>query len=160
MKKLFITIILPLALISQLVITKWWYGVVLDGTDEFLYGFPFVSRCRGFHTSLSHQYFILEVLLNFLVRLVFWSIVVLAFKKYLTRLRIAPTLVKIFYGITISFVSFFAFVSHEVDDVYLLKRDFNIHVFDSGLMFLWQYPPERETFEKELNDFDWFENQN
>ena len=77
MKKLFITIALPLALISYLVITKWWYAEIFDGVDKFLYGFPFVSSCEGTF-SLSHQYFVLEMTLNFLVRLAFWTILVLS----------------------------------------------------------------------------------
>ena len=61
MKRLILRLILPLTLILFAIITKWSYGVIVDGTDEFFYGFPLIYKCDGFHTSLSTQYFLIEM---------------------------------------------------------------------------------------------------
>ena len=150
MKSLFIKIVLPLAILSNLLVTKWRFGIVLDGTDEFLYGFPFISRCRGFATSLSTQYFIMELLLNFTMKLLFWGILAILFKMQLLSLKIHKWVVGTFYAVFAICAIFFGVVSNRLDDYYLIKRPFEVEVLDTGYIFLWQSPPDRSNYNQAI----------
>ena len=61
-----LTLVLPLTIILFGTITKWRYVYVEDGPDDFLYGFPLAFICTGWHTSMSLQIFISEIIFDFL----------------------------------------------------------------------------------------------
>jgi len=65
MAKLISSLVLPLTIIFFGAITKWRYVAVEDGPNEFLHGFPLPFMCRGWHTSLSLQIFVSELVFNF-----------------------------------------------------------------------------------------------
>ena len=134
MRKILFRLTLPLTLISFGIITRWSYGIVVDGTDEFLYGFPLIYKCDGFHTSLSTQYFLTEMALNFLIYFVFWLIATWTINR-LWKITIPKWISKIFWlGFGILFIVF-AYISYDLDDRYLIKRDFDVKIIDSGFTF-------------------------
>lgn len=137
---------LLLAFLSFWSITMWSYGIVIDGTDEFLYGFPFIYKCRGFHTSLSTQYFILEAIINFLVYLSFWTLAVYLLTMVLTlRMpkKLTTYLVVLFTFLALAFV----FQSIKLNDMYFLYRDFDVVIFDHGISFFGSHPDYGEYSE-------------
>ena len=153
MKNLILRFALPLTFISFALITKWWYGVVIDGPDVFLYGFPMIYKCSAFHTSLATQYFLLELIVNLVTYFVFWLIIGLFINKIWT-IHI-PRKISILFWIGCSLVITGAlFISYEFNDVYLTKRDFEVKIFDSGCSILEQ-TPDREKYLKEVQE--WFE---
>ncbi|WP_294821929.1 hypothetical protein [uncultured Flavobacterium sp.] len=72
MKHLILKLILPLTLFSFVLITKWAYVLPEDAPADMLFGFPLPYRCSGWHTSLSTQFFIAEMVFDLLVYFVFW----------------------------------------------------------------------------------------
>lgn len=116
MKKLIFRLTLPLTLISFGIITKWSYGIVIDGTDEFLYGFPLIYKCDGFHTSLSTQYFLTEMTINLLTYFAFWLIITLIL-NLIWKINISKRISKIFWiGYAILFLGFI-YLSNDFDEV-------------------------------------------
>ncbi|MFK7799597.1 MAG: hypothetical protein AB8E82_19245 [Aureispira sp.] len=156
MKRLLLSFTLPLTILSFGLITKWSYGIVIDGTDDFFYGFPFIHKCRGFHTSLSTQYFALELLVNILSYFLFWVIITfLVNKKWPISIPVKITnLFWIGFGV---FLAGFIFLSYSLEDRFLVKRDFDVVIFDQGIS-LFDHHPNREHFTNELNE--WFEEKN
>lgn len=123
---------MPLTLISFGTITKWSYGIVNDGTDEFLYGFPLIYKCDGFHTSLSTQYFLTEMIINLLTYFAFWLIIILILNR-IWKINIPERISKIFWiGYAVLFLVFI-YLSKDLDDQYSTKRDFEVRIFDSGI---------------------------
>ena len=156
MKKLLLTLTLPLTILTFGLITKWSYGVVIDGTDEFLYGFPLIYKCRGFHTSLSTQYFLFEMTLNFLTYFLIWLIITYLLNKKWT-VNIPSKITKLFWiGFGIFFTGFI-FLTQSLDDRFLVKRDFDVEVFDEGIS-IFGHHPDRENYNDELNE--WIEKNN
>jgi len=152
MKKLIFRLTLPLTLISFGIITKWSYGIVVDGTDEFLYGLPLIYKCNGFHTSMSTQYFLTEMGINLLAYFVFWLIITL-FLNRIWKINIPKRIAKIFWiGFGILFLGF-AYLSNELDDQYLMKRDFDIKIFDSGFTIFGIHSTDREKYQTELKNW-------
>ena len=149
MKKNIFRLTLPLTLISFGIITKWSYGIALDAKDVFFYGFPTIYKCEGFHTSMSTQYFLTEMAMNFLTYFIFWLIVTLALNR-IWKINIPKRIAKIFWiGFGILFLGF-AYMSNDLDDRYLIKRDFDVKIFDSGITIFGIHSREREKYQTEL----------
>ena len=138
MVKLIWSLVLPLTIIVFGAVTKWRYVAVEDGTDEFLHGFPLPFMCRGWHTSLSLQIFVSELVFNFLVYFTFCLIVVLLINKYLKPIMIRKYLTFGLYGFAIMTMLFYGFLFSNPDNIFKTKRDFNYKEIRSGYKFVWQ----------------------
>ncbi|KAB1160475.1 hypothetical protein F7018_00945 [Tenacibaculum aiptasiae] len=150
MKKLILHQALPLTLISFGSITKWKYGIVVDGTDEFFYGFPLIYKCDGFHTSLSTQYFLTEMAIDLLIYFAFWLIVTLTINRF-WKVNIPKLFSKVFWiGFTVLFLGFL-YLSNDLNDQYNIKRDFDIKIFDSGITIFGIHSKDREKYQSKLN---------
>ena len=153
MKKLIFQLTLPLTLISFGVITKWSYGIVVDGTDEFFYGFPLIHKCRGFHTSLSTQYFVTEMTINLLTYFAFWLITTWIASR-LWKIGISKLVSKIFWIGFGVFVLGFIYLSKDLDDRYLIKRDFDIKIFKSGITIFGKHSTDRTKYRTEIENWN------
>lgn len=124
---------------------------MIDGTDEFFHGFPLIYKCRGFHTSLSTQYFLLEMGFNFLCYFLFWYIfTILINRKWKIKVpRFIYTFFWIGFGVT---YTFFILLTQATDDQFHLKRNFDVEIFDSGLSVLENHP-SREKCRDKLEDW-------
>lgn len=143
MKELIFRLTLPLTLVSFGIITTWSYGKVIDGTGEFLYGFPMIYKCRGFHSSLSTQFFLTEMIINFLTYFVFWLIITLALQR-IWIINIPKLISKIFWiGFGVLFLGF-VYLSNDLDDRYKIKRDFDVKFLESGITFFGIHSTDRE----------------
>lgn len=138
-----------MSILSFMFITQWHYGYIVDGGKEFLYGFPFIYKCRGFHTSLSAQYFVLEAILNFISYFLIWLVISVALNKIWT-INIPRKITRIFWISYAVILAGFIYLSNGTDDIYLWKCDFEVEVYDSGFSFLESHP-DRESF-SHLND--------
>ena len=153
MKQLIFRLTLPLTLISFGIITKWSYGIVVDGTDEFFYGFPLIHKCDGFHTSLSTQYFLTEMTVNLLTYFAFWLIVTWSLSRF-WKIKIPKLISKIFWiGFGVLFLGF-VYLSNDLDDRYKIKRDFDIKIFDSGITIFGIHSTDREKYQTEIENWN------
>ena len=151
MKKLIFGLTIPLTLISFGIITKWSYGIVVDGTDEFFYGFPLIYKCDGFHTSLSTQYFLTEMALNLLTYFTFWLIITWIVSRF-WKMNIPELVSKIFWiGFGIFFLGF-VYLSNDLNDRYLIKRDFDVKIIDSGFTIFESHSRDREKYQSEIKE--------
>lgn len=139
---------LALTILSFFLITKWWYVLVVDGTDEIMYGFPFIYTCRCFHTSLCSQYFILELCSDFLIYFIFWIIINFLFTKYVYSFSVNKWIRRVLF-ITCGFILAFQIFMNTVDEnTYALYRSFHQTYLTSGIDFF-GVPNERPDY----NDF-------
>ncbi len=149
MKKLIFRLTLPLTLISFGIITKWSYGIAIDAKDVFFYGFPMIYKCEGFHTSMSTQYFLTEMTINLLTYFAFWLIITWTINRF-WKINITKLISKIFWiGFGILFIGF-AYMSIDLDDRYLTKRDFDVKIFDSGITIFGTHSTDREKYQNEM----------
>jgi|GEM_PF-1277116 len=135
---LVLSIVLPLTIIFFGMITHWRYVSVEDGTNEFLYGFPLAFMCRGWHTSLSFQIFVSELVFNFLVYFTFLSTVIWLVDNYLKPIIVHKYLKFGLYSIAILTMSFYGFLFSNPNNIFKIKRDFNYSEIRSGVKFFWQ----------------------
>lgn len=153
MKKLIFRLTFPLTLISFGIITKWSYGIAIDAKDIFSYGFPMIYKCEGFHTSMSTQYFLSEMTFNLSTYFVFWLIITLVLNR-IWKINIPKRTAKIFWiGYGILFLGF-AYLSNDLDDRYLTKRDFEVKIFDSGITIFGTHSTDREKYQTEIENWN------
>jgi hypothetical protein len=132
------TLILPLSIILFGTITKWRYVLVEDGPDEFLYGFPLTFICSGWHTSMSLQIFVAELIFDFFVYLIFCLIVITLIDKYIKRIIIPKFLKVVLYVLTTLTIFVYGIRFSNRDNIFHLKRDFNYKEIRSGYKFVWE----------------------
>lgn len=138
MRTLTLKLVLPLTIISFILFTRWTYAIIIDGTDEFLYGFPFIYTCRGFHTSLSIQFFIVEFFADLLCYFIFWYVLVYLVNRFLFSIKVNKFLL-IALVVSSILLSFFMIEMLTVmEKNFSITRPFEIEIIDYGYKFLWE----------------------
>ena len=144
---------LPLTLISFGIITKWSYGIAIDAKDVFFYGFPMIYKCEGLHTSMSTQYFLTEMTINLLTYFAFWLIITWTINRF-WKINITKLISKIFWiGFGVLFIGF-AYMSIDLDDRYLTRRDFDVKIFHSGITIFQIHSKDREKYQTEIKHWN------
>lgn len=136
--RLILTLVLPLTIIIFGNITKWRYVSIEDGANEFLYGFPLPFMCRGWHTSLSLQIFVSELVFDFLVYLAICLTITLLIDRYLKPIVLKKYVTLSFYGFAFLTLFFYGILFSKPNNVFKAKRDFKYHELQSGYKFVWQ----------------------
>ena len=137
-RKLISTLILPLTIILFGTITKWRYVYVEDGPDDFLYGFPLTFICSGWHTSLSLQVFVLELLFDFFVYFIFCLTIVTLTDKFIKRIQVTKYLKFGLYGLATLTLLLYGVVFSNPDNLFKIKREFKYKEIRNGYKFIWQ----------------------
>ncbi len=138
MKNLILKLVIPLTIISFVIFTKWWYALPTDAPDTMFYGFPFAYTCQGWHTSMSLQIFILEFLADFIIYFLFWIVLIFLIHKFLIKLK-PNKFLTIFLWIICGFIIVFeSLILSNKDNVFALKKPFEIKVFETGYKFIWE----------------------
>ena len=153
MKNIIFRLTLPLTIISFGIFTKWSYGLAIDAKDVFFYGFPLIYKCEAFHTSGATQYFIWEMTLNLLTYFVFWLFITLTLNRII-KINIPRKISKAFW---IGFAIIFAgaiFLSNSLDDQYLIKRNFDVKIFDSGFTLFESNSKDWKKYQTKLKNWD------
>jgi hypothetical protein len=137
-RKLILTFVLPLTIILFGTITKWRYVYIEDGPDDFIYGFPLTFICSGWHTSMSLQIFILELLFDFSVYFITCLTVITLIDRLVKPINInryfkfglcgLATLTLIIYGLVFS----------NPENIFEMKRNFKYKEIRHGYKFIWQ----------------------
>ena len=138
MKRLTLTIVIPLTIISFSAITKWWYALPTDAPDTMFTGFPLAFVCEGWHTSLSLQVFMTEFLMDLLIYFLFWFVLFFCIDRFAIRIKthkIVTDCLWIFAGL---FAAFWILVAINKDNLFYAKRPFEMKVMETGYKFFWQ----------------------
>lgn len=137
MKQLIWKLVLPLTVISFTIFTKWWY-VKGDDFTEILRGFPLPFVCPGWHTSLSIQIFVLELIVDIVVYFSFWFSVTFIAAKTAKSFRMHK-------GVTVTLLTTAGLCTITLvlqainpDNIYTVTRPFSIEVKETGYRFMWQ----------------------
>ena len=145
MKKELFKLIIPISIISFIVFTKWWYVSVVDTPNSIMIGFPLAYSCNGWHTSMSQQFFLLEFIFDFIVYLVFWTILFFAFDKLISEINSTKVVNRVLIMISSLLMTGSLLLVCMPENLFFLKRDFDIKVIETKPKFLWQIIPHPES---------------
>ena len=142
---------MPLTLISFVTITKWWYVDFIDGPDEFLTGFPLPFVCPGWHTSLSLQIFVFELIIDILTYFTFWFLVVYGIKKVFKSIKLPKILTIVLLSISGLILIMLGFIALNPDNIYTTKREYEMEIIDTGWSWQDKTRPDNETYKQQMN---------
>jgi hypothetical protein len=149
-KQLTWKLVLPLTIISFAIFTKWWHVEIYDDR-EILRGFPLPFVCPGWHTSLSLQIFILELIVDILVYFSFWFFIIMAANKTVKSFRIPKPVTITLLATSGLFTVFLVLLAVNPDNIYKPTREFDIEIMETGYRFVWQ-DNTRPDFDKYYPD--------
>lgn len=135
MKQLTWKLVLPLTIISFTLFTKWW-NVIIDDYTETLKGFPLPFVCPGWHTSLSLQIFIVELIVDLFAYFLFWFLAILMIVKFVRPFHIPkPVTISL---LVVSGLFAFAMIILAVnpDNIYTTSRPFEMKIIETGYRFM------------------------
>lgn len=138
MKQLTWKIILPLTQISFVTFTKWWYALPVDAPDTLLWGFPFIFVGEAWHTSMSLQFFLLELFADVAIYFLFWFIVVFCVNQFLRKIKPHKILVLVLWILSAFVISVETIIVRNSDSIFYLKNPFEMELMDTGYVFIWQ----------------------
>lgn len=137
MKQLTWKLALPLTIISFTIFTKWWH-VEIDDYREILSGFPLPFVCPGWHTSLSFQIFVLELIVDALVYFSFWFIIIMTASKTVKSFRVPKSVTITLLATSGLFTIILTLLAINPDNSYTTTRPFEIEIMETGYRFMWQ----------------------
>lgn len=152
MKQLTYKLILPLTVISFTIITKWWYALPVDAPDTLLFGFPFPFVCKGWHTSLSLQIFVTELLIDFMIYLLFWFALVFCINHFLIKINPHKILTIVLWALTGLLISGATLIASNSDNLFFVKRPFNIEIMETSYVFVWQQTVRPDFYKYHIED--------
>jgi hypothetical protein len=132
MKKIIWQLVLPLTVISFEIFTKWWFVLVEDGPSEILTGFPLPYFCSGWHTSLSLQIFVTELVIDVFTYFIFWFLIVFIINKYVYKFKPHKIRTRILLISSGLILALNILIASNPDNIFTIKRDFNIQILDEG----------------------------
>jgi hypothetical protein len=146
MKQLNIKVALAISLISMLLLTKWWFALPVDGPDNLYWGFPFAFMGKGFHTSMSYQFFILEFIANFAAYFSFWVILSLSLSinKWIPNFKMPSIVSKTILSLALLLCIGLVGLISISNPIFHFKRPYEWKILETGAVFIWQDTPRPE----------------
>lgn len=138
MKKLIFKLILPLSIISFTIFTKWWYILPVDAPDTMFRGFPLIYSGPGWHTSLSFQIFVVEFIFDFLIYFLFWFVLIFCINRFVVMVKLNKLVTITLWTLSGFFMIIGVFFACNSDNIFFVKRPYEIHVLKTGYEFIWQ----------------------
>ncbi len=136
-----------MTVISFATITKWWYTLPVDAPDTLYSGFPFPFVGDGWHTSLSLQIFVLELIADFLIYFLFCFTVVFCIHKYLAKIRTYKLVTIGLWTISGLIILGASYIASFPEHIFHFKRPYDMEIMETGYKFVWQHT-ERPDYYK------------
>lgn len=147
-RKLIINLVFPITVITFILFTKWWIVNVVDGTDGIMYGFPFIYKSPAFYTSMAEEYFITELIADFLIYFGVIHGIIYLVNKHLFEIKIRKPITIFLYTIALVLFSLELFLASMPENKFSLKRDFDIVIKQTGFEF-----PFNDNDRKEFDNY-------
>ena len=150
MKQLSWKLVLPLTVISFTVFTKWWYVLPPEAPDSMMIGFPLPYVCDGWHTSMSLQIFVFELLIDLISYFSFWFLIVFCIDKFLLKIKLYKIVTILLLTTGVLFTSGLTFIALMEDNLFYAKRNFDVDVLVTGYKFMWDGNTRPQNFDFNL----------
>lgn len=141
-------LVLPLTIISFALWTKWWmvYALQVEAPDIIMIGFPLAYAGDGWQTSMSLQIFFTELIIDLIAYFLFWCAVVFVLDKFIVKIQVSRIVGIVLQSIAVLFTMGLVLVGLRFENLYYLKRPFDMEVLDSGYKFYWEGNPRPDDF--------------
>ncbi|MCG9881340.1 MAG: hypothetical protein MH472_12140 [Bacteroidia bacterium] len=99
---------------------------------------------KGFHTSMSYQFFILEFIANFAIYFSFWVILSLSINKWIPNFKMPSIVSKTLLSLAfLLYIGLIGLISIS-NPIFHFKRPYEWKILETGTVFIWQDTPRTE----------------
>ena len=155
MKQLIWKLVWPLTIISFGTITMYWYVLPTDAPDSMFSGFPFPYVCEGWHTSMSLQYFFIEMVVDLFVYFLCWYLVVFFLHKYLYRVQLSKIMMILLWTFSLAIITMEGIVAGNPDNIFHVRRSFDMVILETGFQFAGQTErPDRHKYPSRASELN------
>ena len=130
---------MPLTIISFGTFTKWWYTLPVDAPDTLYSGFPFPFVGDGWHTSMSLQFFVIELIADIFIYFLICFSIVFGINKYLIKIKTHKIVTIGLWTISGIIIFSAAFIASFPEHVFYFNRPYDMEIMETGYKFFWQY---------------------
>ena len=150
MRQLTTRLIIPITFISFFLFTKWWYTIPVDAPHTMLAGFPLPYVGPGWHTSLSLQIFVGELIIDLFVYFLFWYVIIFCINRFLFAIKVHRVVSPLLWFIALSGIAMWSVIASQSENLFYFRRDFDMKVVGSEYKFIWQRleRPDAEIYNK------------
>lgn len=146
--KLILALVFPLTIIVFILFSKWWIVDVIDGTDGIMYGFPFIYKSPAFYTSMAEEYFITELIVDFIIYFGIISGIFYLVNRFIFEIKIRKIVSIILFIMALPLISLELLIACMPENKFSIKRDFDIEIKQTGFEF-----PFNENDSKEFGNY-------
>jgi hypothetical protein len=147
-RKLSLALVFPLTIIVFILFSKWWIVDVVDGTDGIMYGFPFIYKSPAFYTSVAEEYFITELIVDFVIYYGIIFGIIYLINRFMFEIKIRKIVSVILFIIALTLISLELLLAYMPENKFSIKRDFDIEIKQTGFEF-----PFNENDSKEFDNY-------
>jgi len=147
LKQLTWRLIFPLTIILFGTITKWWYVLPVDAPDTIMIGFPLAFVSDGWHTSMSLQIFVVELLVDFVVYFLVCFLFFFLVDRFLTKIKVPKFLTGLLWTFSTLIIAIAIWIASFPEQIIQTKRDWDMKVMETGYKLTWIYK-DRPDFSK------------
>ena len=137
----------PLTIILFGTITKWWYVLPVDAPDTMMIGFPLAFISDGWHTSMSLQIFVVELLFDFAVYFSICLLLIFLVDRYLTKIKVSKLVTGLLWIFSTLIIAIAIWISSFPEQIIQTRRDWDMKVMVTGYKFTWTHQ-DRPEFSK------------
>ena len=139
LKQLTWRLIFPLTIILFGSITKWWYVLPVDAPDTMMAGFPLAFISDGWHTSMSFQIFIAELLIDFIVYFSLCFLFTFLVHRYMKKIKIPILVTILLWTFSTIILGIAIWIASFTEQVIETRRDWDMKVMTTGYKFTWMH---------------------
>lgn len=137
LKTLTLKLVIPLAIVSFVLFTKWWYTLPVDAPGTMYRGFPFPYIGSAWHTSLAFQFFVIEFIADVLVYFLIVLSLVLFVNRYLITVKVHKGLTILLWSLSAIVLGFSLLICSSGNNIFYIKRPYHMEIKHTGYQFLW-----------------------
>ena len=130
-------------------ITKWWYVLPVEAPDTMMIGFPLAFISDGWHTSMSLQIFVMELLFDFAVYFSICLLLIFLVDRYLTRIKVSKLVTGLLWIFSTLIIAIAIWIASFPEQIIQTRRDWDMKVIATGYKFTWTHQdrPELSKFD-------------
>ena len=121
-----------------------------EAPDSMMIGFPLPYVCDGWHTSMSLQIFVFELLIDLISYFSFWFLIVFCIDKFLLKIKLYKIVTILLLTTGVLFTSGLTFIALMEDNLFYAKRNFDVDVLVTGYKFMWDGNTRPQNFDFNL----------
>ena len=138
-KQLIWRLIFPLTIVLFGTITKWWYVFPVDAPDTMMVGFPIAFVSDGWHTSISLQIFVTEMLIDFTVYFTICFLLVFFVAHFLTKIKVPKLVTGLLWIFSTLIIVIAIWIASFPEQIIQTRRNWDMKVITTGYKFTWPH---------------------